>query len=104
MNRKQRLELKLNKHLTPIFIEVIDESHRHHVPDNAETHFKVIAVSNIFEGMALIKRHRLVNEIVADERDKGMHALSLYLKTPKEWKTESTTPDSPACRDGYKHG
>lgn len=104
MNRKQRIEFKLNEHLKPVFLEVVDESHQHHVPDNAQTHFKVTAVSSVFEGMSLIKRHRLVNDLVAAERETGLHALSLHLKTPTEWETQSTTPNSPACRDGYKHG
>ena len=104
MNRKNRIENQLIEQLKPTFIEVIDESNRHHVPDNAQTHFKVTAVSNKFEGMSLIKRHRLVNELVAPERETGMHALSLHLKTPAEWENGSTTLSSPACRDGYKHG
>lgn len=104
MSRKQRLESILTNNLTPVFIEVIDESHQHSVPVNAETHFKVIVVSSLFEKKSLIERHRLVNQLVADERDTGMHALSLHLKTPDEWHSQSVMPSSPKCRGGSKHG
>ncbi|WP_367605851.1 BolA family protein [Legionella sp. W05-934-2] len=104
MNRKDRIEQTLKAHLNPVYIEVVDESNRHHVPENAQTHFKVTAVSVAFEGMSLIKRHRLVNSLVEEERTNGMHALSLHLKTPEEWEKQSTTPNSPACKDGFKHG
>lgn len=104
MNRKHRIESQLNEYLKPVYLDVVDESHRHHVPENAQTHYKVTAVSEAFSGMSLIKRHRLVNEFLASEFEEGMHALSLHLKTPSEWDAQSTTPNSPACRDGFKHG
>ena len=34
--------------LNPLHLEVVNESHRHSVPDNAETHFKVVIVSENF--------------------------------------------------------
>ena len=48
-----------------------------------ETHFKVIIVSEIFEGKPLIDRHRAVNECLAQELNEGVHALSIDAKTPK---------------------
>lgn len=36
-------------------LDVINESHMHSVPKNAETHFKVVVVSDKFEGLPLIK-------------------------------------------------
>ncbi len=104
MSRKNRIEYQLKSHLKPVYLEVVDESHRHHVPENAQTHFKVTAVSAAFEGMSLVQRHRLVNDLVTSERKDGLHALSLHLKTPAEWDAQSNVPNSPACRDGYKNG
>lgn len=39
----------------PIHYEVINESHMHNVPKDAETHFKVLIVSEKFESLPLIK-------------------------------------------------
>jgi hypothetical protein len=41
----------------------------HNVPRGAETHFKVVVVSSVFEGMSLIKRHRDVNATLKEEID-----------------------------------
>ena len=49
-----------------------------HMSPSGETHFKVIIVSDVFEGKILIDRHRLVNECLAIElSEKGVHALSI---------------------------
>lgn len=54
-------------------------------PDAAatgETHFNVIVVSDKFDGVALIDRHRMVNECLKVElEEKGVHALSIKAKT-----------------------
>ena len=50
-----------------------------------ETHFKVIVVSNAFEGMKPLERHRAVNELLADELQSGVHALSIQTKTEKQY-------------------
>ena len=54
-----------------------------------ETHFELTIVSSKFDGVTLIERHRLVNEIVKDLMDsqKGgtIHALSIKAKTPQQW-------------------
>lgn len=55
--------------------------------------FAVAIVSSAFEGKTQIARHRLVNSLLKDEFDAGLHALSLRLKTPKEWeKTDEAQP------------
>jgi len=56
-------------------------------PDAAakgETHFNVTIVSDLFDGVSLIDRHRLVNECLREELEqKGVHALSIKAKTSK---------------------
>ena len=54
-----------------------------------ETHFHVECISDKFEGLTSIKRHRLVNGLLKDEFEKGLHALSLRLKTPQEIEKEA---------------
>lgn len=45
----------LTKNLSPVHLEVINESYMHNVPKGAETHFKVLVVSSRFESLPLIK-------------------------------------------------
>ncbi|GAA5860638.1 hypothetical protein JCM8547_005484 [Rhodosporidiobolus lusitaniae] len=52
---------------------------------NGETHFTVQVVSDKFDGLRMIQRHRLVNETLKSEFDAGLHALSIKAKSPKEW-------------------
>ena len=47
---KSAIELSLSKAFNPAHLEVINLSHMHSVPENSETHFKVILVSPIFDG------------------------------------------------------
>ena len=80
---KKNIVSKLQKHLEPSFIEVIDESHLHanHNPDakNGGTHFKVKIISNTFKDKSKIEKHRIVHEILDYELKNGVHALTLSL-------------------------
>ncbi|AHE66482.1 BolA family protein [Legionella oakridgensis] len=104
MSRKQRLHEVLFAELAPNTLIIEDESRRHHVPADGESHFKIIAVSARFESLSRINRHRLVNAWFANEFSSGLHALSLHLYTPVEWQQKSgMPPSSPACRNGKHH-
>jgi len=92
---------KLQEHLKPAFLKVINESYMHNVPKNAETHFKVVIVSEEFRNMPLIKRHRRVNELLKEELSSGVHALSIMAKTPDQWTDEDKIEPSPNCRGGF---
>ncbi len=48
---------------------------------NGETHFFVHVISDKFQGMTQIKRHRAVNALLQGEFERGLHALSLRTKT-----------------------
>ncbi|CAE7830849.1 BOLA1 [Symbiodinium microadriaticum] len=86
--------------LNPVFLDVINESYKHNVPKGSESHFKVIVVSEEFEGLPLIKRHRTVNHMLADELAMGVHALSIVAKTPTQWEENMTVSPSPNCLGG----
>lgn len=78
-------------------LEVVNESGSHNVPAGSESHFKVTLVSDAFEGMALLVRHRRVHEHLADEMTR-IHALSIHAYTPAEWHARSGgAPLSPPC-------
>jgi BolA protein len=104
MSRKERIEQKLTTELSPSFLNVEDESRNHHVPEGAQTHFKVVAVSAQFIELSRVARHRLVNRLLSNEFEQGLHALSLHLYTSEEWDAKSKSVlNSPACKDGYKN-
>jgi BolA protein len=104
MSRKARIEDALSAALNPMHLEVTDESHMHNVPEGAESHFKVLAVSDAFDGEKLIARHRRVNAVLRDELAGGLHALSIHAWTPQEWfdKGGGSAPASPECMGGSK--
>uniref|UniRef100_A0A182Q6T3 BolA n=1 Tax=Anopheles farauti TaxID=69004 RepID=A0A182Q6T3_9DIPT len=90
------------KELTPVHLEVVNESYMHNVPKGSETHFKVLVVSQQFEGLPLIKRHRLVNDIVKTQlAGDFVHALSIVAKTPQQWNEAYTLEPSPNCKGGF---
>lgn len=87
----------------PTHLEVVNESGNHNVPEGSETHFKVVMISDKFEGLRLIQRHRMINEILQEELAGPIHALSLHLYTNQDWeKRFGSIPDSPPCRGGEK--
>lgn len=101
MNRLQRIETALAQSLELQHLEVVDESHGHNVPDGAESHFKVVAVSEAFAGARAVQRHRMVNEILAPEFAGGMHALAIHVYTADEWHSRfQQAPMSPPCAGG----
>lgn len=56
------IKKKLIDSLNPSYIEIINESYMHNVPKGSETHFKIIAVSDKFKDVPLIKV-RILNVI-----------------------------------------
>ncbi|XP_058057438.1 bolA-like protein DDB_G0274169 [Anopheles bellator] len=92
----------LLKELSPVHVEVVNESYMHNVRKGSETHFKVLVVSQKFEGMPLIKRHRLVNDIVKTQLEGDfVHALSIVAKTPQQWDPNYVVEPSPNCLGGF---
>ncbi|KAJ7541481.1 hypothetical protein O6H91_10G061500 [Diphasiastrum complanatum] len=88
-SRKERIARKLEAALMPTLLEVEDVSHEHagHAGvqgSSGETHFNLKVVSSKFEGRSLVKRHRLVYELLQEELETGLHALSIVAKTPSE--------------------
>lgn len=101
MNMQQQIEDKLTKALKPEVLDVINESHMHSGPAT-ESHFKVVAVSKLFEGKMLIARHRIINSELADELQQ-IHALALHTMTPNEYfEKAGKVADSPDCKGGSK--
>jgi len=102
---QSRIEAKLSGALRPAFLDVINESHMHHVPPGSESHFKVVVVSDGFAGKSRVARHQSVNALLAEEIAGPVHALSIQAHTPEEWQARGgTVLQSPNCLGGSKHG
>ena len=100
--RAQRIEAAIKAALAPSFIQLEDESHKHSVPEGAESHFKLVCVSDVFAGLMPVRRHQKVYGELQSELDGGLHALALHLYTPAEWAAQQQAPASPDCKGGSK--
>ena len=97
------IERYLNETFQPIELQVENESYKHNVPPSSESHFKVFIVSNKFEGLSLIQRHRLVQKCAARPDGSGfnVHALSIRALTDKEYANGKLGVQStPNCKGG----
>uniref|UniRef100_A0A803KMW7 Uncharacterized protein n=1 Tax=Chenopodium quinoa TaxID=63459 RepID=A0A803KMW7_CHEQI len=91
-SRANRMRTKLQSTLEASVLEIEDVSHQHagHAAMReanycgGETHFNLKIVSPKFEGQNLVKRHRMVYDLLADELQSGLHAISINAKTPQE--------------------
>ncbi|WP_241625143.1 transcriptional regulator BolA [Rosenbergiella epipactidis] len=95
---RQTIEEKLIQAFSPSHLDVQNESYRHNVPAGAESHFKVIIVSEQFTDQRFLARHRSIYSILGAELSGGVHALALHTYTPKEWAgLQDTVLSSPDC-------
>ena len=79
---------KLTEAFTPQSLRVVDESDRHeghagHRP-GGQTHFRVYIVSELFKDKSRVERHRMINGILSDELQGGVHALAIHATAPGE--------------------
>jgi len=88
MSVADTIRAKLTAAFTPQRLDVYDDSDRHHghtgAREGGETHFRVMIVSDAFDRLSRVDRHRRVNETLAQELNDRVHALSLTVLTPDE--------------------
>ncbi|NWN92184.1 BolA/IbaG family iron-sulfur metabolism protein [Marinobacter adhaerens] len=105
MKMQSAIEAKLADAFDVSILHVENESHKHSVPPNSETHFKVTMVSSAFAGQMKVKRHQAIYKVLAEELEMagGVHALALHLYSPEEWEASGqVAPASPDCMGGSK--
>lgn len=87
--------------LNPIHLTLDNESHMHAgYFDGKESHFKLIIVSDAFDGKRLAFRHQLVYNLVNPHlttQGGTVHALAIHAYTPAEWTALTAIPNSPNC-------
>ena len=100
MSVQTLIQSKIETALQPSVLEVENESHMHSGPA-AESHFRLVIVSENFASKNLLARHRIINKLLAEELSNGVHALAMHTFTPEEWTERGeTATTSPACRGG----
>ncbi|WP_372971692.1 BolA family protein [Marinobacter sp.] len=103
MSLQQAIEQKLSSAFDSQHLFVENESHKHNVPPNSETHFKVTLVAPEFEEQGKVKRHQSVYRVLSEELAGGVHALALHVYSPQEWEaSDQAAPESPDCMGGSK--
>jgi len=84
----EQITEKLRRAFSPLRLDVVDDSARHAGHAGArpegETHFRVAIVAEAFAGKSALERHRMVNEVLADELAGPVHALNIAARAPDE--------------------
>jgi BolA family transcriptional regulator, general stress-responsive regulator len=88
MGVRETIARKLTESFAPVSLKILDESHQHeghagHRP-GGETHFRVYIVAEAFRGKTRLARHRMINDMLADELKSGVHALAIHAAAPEE--------------------
>jgi BolA protein len=97
---EKAIQEKLESQLAPVFLQIQNESENHSRPASAESHFRVIVVSEQFENLNRLQRQQKVFSILDFEMKNQIHALSQFTFTPKEWDLKKHEFDirSPDCQ------
>ena len=78
MTRIVRIKNKLDV-LKPHHCKIIDASAAHaaHTGGTVESHFRVEIASEALLGKSLLRQHKIINKLLEDEFNSGLHALSI---------------------------
>lgn len=89
MKIADQLANDLRQALDAEHVDVEDESARHrgHAGALEGGHFQATVVSQRFEGLGPVERHRAVYAALGDLRARRVHALALKTYTPDEWRS-----------------
>ena len=103
MNVAETLRERVQTSLSPEWLELDNESDQHSGPPGRESHFRLVVVSDAFEGLSRVRRHQQIYALFADLMPSPIHALALHTFTPGEWQQRGgQAADSPDCRGGSK--
>ncbi len=87
LDRLEKILARLETTFSPLECELDDDSAAHHGHAGAASgagHFRLRLVSAQFEGLNLVRRHRLVYDAVRDMMNSEIHALTMTTLAPSE--------------------
>ena len=81
-----QIEAVLREAFAPTRLEVVDDSHLHagHAGAREGGHYTVRILSERFDGLGRVARHRLVYDPLSDWIPARIHALSIDARDPSE--------------------
>lgn len=85
--RFERIRARLIETFSPVDCQLVDESHLHAGHAGAASggsHYRLHLVSDRFEGLNRISRHRLVYDCLHDMMHRDIHALAIVAVAPSE--------------------
>jgi BolA protein len=85
--RAAAIEARLREALSPLRLDLVDDSHRHRGHAGAadgRSHFSVCIVSPVFIGLRPLARHRRVYEALGALMTTDIHALAIEALAPGE--------------------
>lgn len=86
-DRMELIDSAVRSALKPVSMTIEDESHLHAGHAGAKTgmgHFHVVVVAEAFEGLRMLRRHRLIYDAVGNLMKTDIHALRIDAKAPSE--------------------
>jgi BolA protein len=84
-HRIVKIRARLIKAFQPEELEIVDESHLHVGHEGARDgkgHFRIRIVSDKFNGLPAVRRHRLIYMAIGDLMESDIHALSIQADSP----------------------
>jgi BolA protein len=87
IERIRTIEDRLHAGLSPVHLQVKDQSHLHAGHAGARDgmgHFEVTIVADAFEGKSRIERHRLIYAALGPLMQSDIHALKINAYAPAE--------------------
>jgi BolA protein len=83
---REDVERALRKALSPLRLQVRDDSHLHagHAGAREGRHFSVAITAEAFRGLSRVRRHRLVYDSIGPLLTQGIHALAIDARAPDE--------------------
>ena len=80
--RIERIKQKLQQKFQPEILELVDKSalHQGHFQGGGdETHLALKIAAQEFKKISLVESHRMINQLLADEFEKGLHAIEIRI-------------------------
>jgi BolA protein len=87
LQRKKEITRRLKEAFAPETLGVEDESHLHEGHEGAKDgrgHFRVLIISDAFDGKSMIERHRMIYRELGEMMRLDIHALAIDAWAPGE--------------------
>jgi len=98
-----RIRAKLLGGLAPSRLRIDNDSKRHAGPAT-DTHFRLVVVSEAFEGHNRVARQRMVFACLAEELEGSVHALQMKCLTEEEYEDAEgdVSLKAPPCAGAHR--